>query len=168
MIQNERQYKVTQTKLKDLQNDLAAMNPPDPSLHPRQVATRKKSLGILIGELEKEIIEYDYLKSGQVNDFPINSIEELPIIMIKARIVRGMTQKDLAEKIGVQEQQIQRYEANHYYAVGFDRLQEILSALDITFSQAVINLRTTVLPSTSIEQNIFGEVTTSINQSLTS
>jgi HTH-type transcriptional regulator / antitoxin HipB len=42
------------------------------------------------------------------------AIEDLPTTLIKARIASGLTQKDLAERIGVQEQQIQRYEANHY------------------------------------------------------
>ena len=130
MIQNERQYKVTQTKLRDLQLDLATLDLPS-DLHPRQMLGRKNSLNILIGELEQEIAEYDRLKSGQITKFPIESLQDLPNVMIKARIAVGMTQKELAEKIGVQEQQIQRYEANNYRAVGFDRLQEVMSALDI-------------------------------------
>jgi HTH-type transcriptional regulator / antitoxin HipB len=51
-----------------------------------------------------------------------------------------MTQKELAEKIGVHEQQIQRYEANDYQAVGFERLQEVMSALDLKISKAVMQL----------------------------
>jgi HTH-type transcriptional regulator / antitoxin HipB len=62
--------------------------------------------------------------------------------MIRARIAVGMTQKELAEKIGVQEQQIQRYEANNYRAVGFDRLQEVMFALDITIGTAILQLGT--------------------------
>ena len=100
-------------------------------MHPRLILARKNSLNILIGELEQEIAEYDRLKSGQITKFPIESLQDLPNVMIKARIAVGMTQKELAEKIGVQEQQIQRYEANNYRAVGFDRLQEVMSALDI-------------------------------------
>jgi hypothetical protein len=37
MIQNERQYRITQTKLREFEQDLASLNPPDPNLHPRQV-----------------------------------------------------------------------------------------------------------------------------------
>jgi HTH-type transcriptional regulator / antitoxin HipB len=40
-----------------------------------------------------------------------------------------MTQGELADTIGIKEQQIQRYEANHYQAVGFDRLLEIAKIL---------------------------------------
>jgi HTH-type transcriptional regulator/antitoxin HigA len=42
-----------------------------------------------------------------------------------------MIQKDLANKIGVQEQQIQRYEASQYSSASFDRLRSIASALNI-------------------------------------
>lgn len=142
MIQNERQYKITQTKLKDLLLDRSTLDLPDPDLHPRLILARKNSLNILIGELEQEIAEYDCLKSGQITKFPIESLQDLPNVMIKARIAVGMTQKELAEKIGVQEQQIQRYEANNYRAVGFERVQEVMSALDIRISKAVMQLGT--------------------------
>lgn len=101
---------------------------------------RKNSLGILIGELEQEIVEYDRLKSGQVTQFPIESLQDLPRVAIAARIAAGLTQKELAEKIGFQEQQIQRYEANNYQAVGFDRLQEVMSALNVTIGKTVMQL----------------------------
>jgi HTH-type transcriptional regulator / antitoxin HipB len=142
MIQNERQYKITQTKLRDLLLDRATIDLPDSDLHPRLILARKNSLNILIGELEQEIAEYDRLKSGQIDKWPIESLQDLPNVMIKARIAVGMTQKELAEKIGVQEQQIQRYEANNYRAVGFERLQEVMSALDMRISQAVMQLGT--------------------------
>jgi HTH-type transcriptional regulator / antitoxin HipB len=139
MIQNEHQYKITRSKLRDLQLDLATLDLPT-DLHPRQVLARKNSLGILIGELEREIVEYDRLKSGQVTQFPIESLQDLPRVAIEARIAAGLTQKELAEKIGVQEQQIQRYEANNYQAVGFDRLQEVMSALNVTIAKTVMQL----------------------------
>lgn len=140
MIQNERQYKITQTKLRNLSIDLATLDTSDSDLHPRLLLARKNSLDILIGELQQEIADYERLKSGQITKFPIDSLQDLPRVAIEARIATGMTQKELAEKIGVQEQQIQRYEANNYRAVGFERLQEVMSALNVTISKAVMQL----------------------------
>jgi hypothetical protein len=57
MIQNKRQYEITRSKLRDLQIDLAALDLPS-DLHPRQILARKNSLGILIEELEQEMVEY--------------------------------------------------------------------------------------------------------------
>jgi HTH-type transcriptional regulator / antitoxin HipB len=141
MIQNERQYKITQTKLRDLQLDRSTLDLTS-DLPPRLLLARQNSLNILIGELEQEITEYDRLKSGQITQFPIESLADLPRVAIEARIAAGLTQKELAEKIGVHEQQIQRYEANNYHAVGFDRLQEVMSALDITIGKTVMQLGT--------------------------
>jgi HTH-type transcriptional regulator / antitoxin HipB len=74
MIQNERQYKITQTKLRDLKVDLAKLDSPV-DLHPRKILARQNSLNILIGELEQEILDYDRLKSGEVNQFSSSSLK---------------------------------------------------------------------------------------------
>jgi HTH-type transcriptional regulator / antitoxin HipB len=140
MIQNERQYKITQTKLREFEQELASINPQDPNLHPRQILGWTNSLNLTIRQLKQEIAEYEQLKSGKRSTFILNSLSDLPTVLIEARIAAGMTQKDLAEKIGIQEQQIQRYEANHYSSTSFDRLRAIASALKIEITQAVMQL----------------------------
>jgi len=53
-----------------------------------------------------------------------------------------MTQRALAERLGVAEQQVQRWEATNYAGVGLERLQDIADALDtrirenVTYSSA--------------------------------
>jgi len=84
-----------------------------------------------------EITEYENLKDGKVA-IKIDRLSELPIALIKARISVGMTQGELADTIGIKEQQIQRYEANHYQAVGFDRLLEIAKILSIELVDEVV------------------------------
>jgi HTH-type transcriptional regulator / antitoxin HipB len=137
MIQNERQYKITQTKLKELEQVSANIDRADPSLHPRQVLSQINNYEQLINSLKQELAEYEELKSGQIKTLQLASLSDLPIALIKARIAVGMTQKELAEKIGTQEQQIQRYEANHYSAISFDRLVKVAEALGISFNASV-------------------------------
>jgi HTH-type transcriptional regulator / antitoxin HipB len=137
MIQNERQYKVTQTKLKELERASANIELDDPSLHPRQTLSQKNSYNKIIGTLKQELAEYEELKSGRIVVFQIESFNDLPTALIKARIALGMTQKELAEKIDTQEQQIQRYEANHYHAISFNRLMKVVQALGISFKNSV-------------------------------
>lgn len=140
MIQNERQYRITQTKLREFEAALAAIDPQDPQLHPRQIVGWTNSYNLTIRTLKQEIEEYEQLKSGNILTFALNSISDLPMTLIKARIAAGMTQKELAEKIGVQEQQIQRYEASQYGSASFDRLRTIADALKIEITQAVMQL----------------------------
>jgi HTH-type transcriptional regulator / antitoxin HipB len=66
MIENENQYQITQTKLNDLEIDLAALDVPDSNLHPRQILGRRNSLNILIRELQQEIADYERLQRTEI------------------------------------------------------------------------------------------------------
>lgn len=140
MIQNEHQYKVTQNKLKDLEQALAELFQIENTLHPRQFSSRKNSLQMTIDNLRKEIEEYDALKQQQA-PIKIASIQELPLALIRARISMGMTQKELAEKMGVKEQQVQRDEANQYSSAGFQRLIAVAQALNLKLQETHILLK---------------------------
>lgn len=136
MIQNEHQYKVTQTKLRELEKSLLDLDVERSNLSVRLLQAEKKGIQVLIDRLRSEVVEYDNLKQ-QKTPIQISSIDELAIGLIKARISRGMTQKELAVKIGVQEQQIQRYEENRYASASLARLTEIARALEIIFDRPV-------------------------------
>ncbi len=134
MIQNKHQYKVTNSKLKELEQSLADLAHNPNGLSERLFKAEKAGLQVWIDRLKVDIAEYDRLQQGE-SVFKISFLTELPIALIKARIASGMTQKELAEKIGVKEQQIQRYEANHYDSASFDRLNEVYTALGISFKE---------------------------------
>jgi HTH-type transcriptional regulator / antitoxin HipB len=136
MIQNEHQYKVTQTKVRELEQASIDLDVNISNLSERLLQAEKKGIQVLIDRLRLEVIEYDNLKQ-QKTPIKIGSIEDLAIGLIKARISVGMTQKELAAKIGVQEQQIQRYEADRYASASLARLTEIAHALEIIFDRPV-------------------------------
>ncbi len=139
MIQNEHQYKVTQNKLKDLEQALVELETTKETLDPRQFSSRKKGLQLKIDNLNQEIEEYNGLKQQAL--IKISSIQDLPIALIKARIALGMTQKELAEKMGVKEQQVQRDEANQYSSAGFHRIAEVAKALNIKMKETNLLLK---------------------------
>ena len=136
MIQNEHQYKVTQTKLRELEQSLMNLDVNLGNLTERLLQAEKNGIQVLIDLLRLELVEYDNLKQ-QRTPIQIGSLDELAIGLIKARIAVGMTQKELATKIGVQEQQIQRYEENQYASASLARLTEIARALEIIFAHPV-------------------------------
>ena len=139
MIQNQHQYQVTQNKLHDLEQGLIELDKIKDTLHPRQFSGRKNSLVKNINALQQEISDYDSLRQQQT-PIKITSIKELPIALIRARIAMGMTQKELAEKMGVKEQQVQRDEANQYSSAGFRRIAEVADALGIQIQETNIVL----------------------------
>jgi HTH-type transcriptional regulator / antitoxin HipB len=140
MIQNEHQYKVSQGKIKEIEQSLDQLYKEKSSLHPRQFKMRENGLQGILAEIQEEIEKYDALKENPMV-IEIQSFAEIPIALIKARIASGMTQKDLAEKLGMKEQQIQRYEANQYGSAGFHRLTEVAEALEVTLNSSLLTLR---------------------------
>ena len=62
----------------------------------------------------------------------LKAVAEVPSVLIKARIATGLSQRDLAERVGVKEQQIQRYEATDYATANLARILEVVSALGTT------------------------------------
>jgi transcriptional regulator with XRE-family HTH domain len=56
-------------------------------------------------------------------------VECLPEALIDDRKKLGLTQRELAERLGVKEQQIQRYEATRYQSASLKRIVEVAEAM---------------------------------------
>ena len=61
----------------------------------------------------------------------IESLDDLPDGLIKARIASGLSQKDLADRLNLKEQQIQRYEADRYASASLQRIQQVARAIGV-------------------------------------
>lgn len=144
MIKNEREYRITKAQEKAfsaaLDRLLAA--PADPAIHPRLAQAEVEALRSQLQELRDELRAYDDLRQ-HTSKLTITSFSELPTALIKARIAAGISQKELAQKIGVAEQQIQRYEANGYKGASLERVNEIINALKLRVHKDVFLPTTT-------------------------
>ncbi|HTY50061.1 MAG TPA: helix-turn-helix transcriptional regulator, partial [Steroidobacteraceae bacterium] len=112
MITNHRQYLNTQAQAERFRRALSVPDAPD--LHPKAAKAMRDGLRSQLEDLEAELAEYDTLRQGQVATLEAESIVGIGAALIKARIVRNLTQKELAERLSLAEQQIQRYEATQY------------------------------------------------------
>lgn len=143
MIRNERQYRtaVRQRRvLADARNDLAARNAKLLSLSDPSAAdgpayfmyqVEDAALEGEIAILDNQIVEYESLRSGHTSRVKVASFADLPEALVRARIAIGLTQRELAERIGVKEQQVQKYENERYAGASLSRLQETAAALGI-------------------------------------
>jgi transcriptional regulator with XRE-family HTH domain len=92
-----------------------------------QVAKLMEPLESVHQQLVDEIHCYERLMQGQ---FPeIENFSGLGQLLIGLRIARGMTQRDLAKNIGVNESQVSRDERNEYHGLTVERARRILEAL---------------------------------------
>lgn len=140
MIKNERQYRITKARAQQFAQVISHLNAyPEKSayLHP---ILRKAEQNALVGQLEslqQELREYEALSNGQQQSFQLDSFEEFPRALIKARIAAGLSQKELAGRLGLKEQQIQRYEATEYASASMARVGAVIQALGLTVREEV-------------------------------
>ena len=90
----------------------------------------------LIEEWGEQMREYEQLKAGQAT-LSLRSLADLPALLIKARLAAGLTQKQLAEKLGLKPQQVSRYEKTGYLGVSIERAEAIADALGVRWEGVV-------------------------------
>ena len=132
MIKNERQYRITKTQARRFEQTLKELmsgSHEDEGLHPLIAKAREEAIRSQLTELRSEIEEYEALKVGKFEMDDLGVVSGLPAMLIKARIARGMSQRELAERIGLKAQQIQRYEATDYASVSLSRIREVIGGL---------------------------------------
>jgi ribosome-binding protein aMBF1 (putative translation factor) len=98
---------------------------------------QKEALASQLATLREQLAEYEALRSGRRRSFTVESFAELPRALIQARIAAGLSQQDLAVRLGVKEQQIQRYEATEYASASFERVNAVIQALNLQVREEV-------------------------------
>ena len=97
----------------------------------KRSAAIRGSYESMIRQLEDELREYDQLKTGELELPHIDRLDEIAPFIAKIRIAKGLSQTELARRLGISKQVISRYEETDYQTVAIARLQEILDAIGI-------------------------------------
>jgi HTH-type transcriptional regulator/antitoxin HigA len=134
MIKNDAQRERTAAQLDGFKQALAKVADEKPGK--RSAAIRGSYEG-MIRQLEDELREYDQLKGGEVRLPKIERLDQIAPFVAKIRIAKGISQTELARRLGVSKQVVSRYEENDYQTVAVGRLQEILDVIGI---KAVVRL----------------------------
>jgi HTH-type transcriptional regulator/antitoxin HigA len=118
MIRNERQLKISSKRLGEILEAANQASPEDRAVWDR-----------LATDVRCEISEYLAIKNGETVTFEINSLDDLPDAITKARIAKGITQGELAELLEVSEQMVQKNESGGYENAGLVRLADACDVL---------------------------------------
>ena len=141
MIKNERQYRITRAQAEKFARALAQMKEragEDASVDPVLQEAMTNALGSQLADLRQQLEDYEALRSGERKVFESASFGELPRALIQSRIALGLSQKELAKRLGLKEQQIQRYEATRYAGVSLERVQAVADALGVQLHERVV------------------------------
>lgn len=131
MIANRREYRVTQAAILRFKRALASEEHPDADQDPLLQELLRVSIESQIQDLQSQLDEYNALLAGKVTELRLASLSELPQALIKARLMAGLTQRQLAERLGVAEDVVQRDEADRYDRASFNRLLDVMDALGV-------------------------------------
>ena len=86
-------------------------------------------------QLKEDVAEYERLKRGEIS--PFTGFGQIGRMLVELRIASGMTQRQLAERLGVHESQVSRDERNEYHGITVERVNRILVAIGAEVSGRV-------------------------------
>jgi DNA-directed RNA polymerase specialized sigma subunit len=129
MIRNEAEY---QAALRRMEQD-------------RHVAAKQKEALVRAGLTEEEVDrgmepllsfqaqlaeEIEWYENVRRRNFPvIRRLTDVGRLLIALRIANGISQRELADRLGVSESVVSRDERNEYHGITVDRAQRVLDAL---------------------------------------
>lgn len=130
MIRNEREYKITKAaadKFRAALKDEAS--PPPKGVHPRLHKASFDGMRAQLEDLDDQLQSYESLRAGKLRGRIKGTIHELGDVLVRARIARKWTQRQLADRLGIHMQQVQKYEADSYASASVTRICDVLTAL---------------------------------------
>jgi ribosome-binding protein aMBF1 (putative translation factor) len=137
MIQNEREYKISKAEAEKFKQAILQLE--QQSTEDWKIKLQRNAMQSSLEELEQDILEYSQLKNSPVPiTLTLSSLEQIPNTLIQARIAKGWTQAELANRMGVKPQQVQNDEITQYQSANFARLTRVAKVLGMQFETARI------------------------------
>lgn len=99
-------------------------------------------------ELVESLEAYRAAQGGDVRALKARAGNDLGALLVAARVAKGWKQKELARRLFLPEQQVQRYEAERYRSISLSGLQRVARTLGVTLTAHIDQpLREPWLPS---------------------
>ncbi len=138
MIKNERQLRITKSQLGKFGDHLSVIeNEIKKGNISLLIAAEAEAIKSQIAELDDQVYEYESLWNSGTQIPILNTLKDIPKALINARLSSGLSQKELAERIGFKEQQIQRYEATNYESASLSRIRQFVDVLNLELSDNI-------------------------------
>lgn len=137
MIRSEKEYREALERLRQDEEVLALQKEKLEGLGLSEGEVRRALEPMLSfrAQLEEEVEWYERVRR---RDFGvIRDLSAVGTLLIAMRIANGLSQRELAERLGVSEAQVSRDERNEYHGITVDRVQRVLDAMGETLTSCV-------------------------------
>ncbi|MEM8671133.1 MAG: helix-turn-helix transcriptional regulator [Planctomycetota bacterium] len=143
MIRNEREYQRTLASIEDEAERLEAERQrlQDDGFSSAEIKRLLEPRVSFRDQKKEEAETYERLCRGEVAE--VQGFEGTGRLLIALRIARGLSQRQLADRLGVNESAVSRDERNEYHGITLDRANRVLEALE---AEVAIRVTTSVLP----------------------
>ena len=134
MIRNDAEYQETSARLEQERARLDAHTArlAESGLGAEEIERALEPLYTFHIQLVDEVEQYERLKRGQLGQLgELVNLHGLGEQLIALRIARGMTQRELAARLGVHESSVSRDERNAYHGITVERASRVLDALGV-------------------------------------
>jgi ribosome-binding protein aMBF1 (putative translation factor) len=144
MIKNNQQYQHSLDWLRRFEQSVAELDSNDSlKAEPVRWQLHRDSYQSQVNELKEEIAEYEKLINCDKNQpikIKVESLNKLPDALVKARIAAKISQEELADLLGIDQQRVQQYEDTDYQCASFVEILEVSTALGVEFETAVMQV----------------------------
>jgi HTH-type transcriptional regulator/antitoxin HigA len=89
-----------------------------------------------IEELREQVKDYEAVRQLGLPAASFTNPAELGTYLVKARIASGLTQAELAQKLGVSQPMVHKYELSEYAGCGLSLLTKVAEALGVSVAIA--------------------------------
>lgn len=137
MIRSEKEYREAVERLKQDEEVLALQKEKleGLGLSGEEVRRALEPMLSFRAQLEEEVEWYERVRR---RDFGvIRDLSAVGTLLVALRIANGLSQRELADKLGVSEAQVSRDERNEYHGITVDRVQRVLDAMGETLTSHV-------------------------------
>jgi|SRR5580704_1582979 ribosome-binding protein aMBF1 (putative translation factor) len=131
MIRNEAEYQEASTRLAEERTRLTEHRGrlKEAGLKDEEIKRVIDPLESFHLQLQEEVENYERLKRGEFDD--LENLHGLGHLLVSVRIAQGISQRELAKRLGVHESQVSRDERNEYFGITLERAVKVLDALNV-------------------------------------
>ncbi|SEG79865.1 XRE family transcriptional regulator [Bosea lathyri] len=145
MILNERELREARAQISALDAALSsarALEPMIAGLPPEVAAQVMRAMKVERSELSSLVSAYESARDRGDHDALRQRAGADPgLTLIVARIAKSLSQKELAWRLGLKEQQIQRYEADRYSNISLKNYTKIAILLGVNLRAEILDLK---------------------------
>jgi len=137
MIRNETEYQEASSRLEEERKRLAEHRSrlKEAGLSKAEIKRVSDPMESFHLQLQEEVASYERLKRGEFEE--LDNLRGLGHLLISVRIAQGVSQRELAKRLGVHETQVSRDERNEYFGITLERAVKVLDALDVRLHTTV-------------------------------